>query len=1167
MDLRVGVIFALSSLLGVQVARGQGGTFPPDPFNGMQTTYSVSGADVTASEDHPGFTWSRAIKGTLKTGTLRVSGSAKMGSGFYADVKVTVTAGGKSNVWSSRIKSGSPGFNSESFNVSVPIPDGAAGGGFSIDMTGNYNAGSRGVVVSGEFTAPAGGSKGNNRGSSAGQNQKTVGFDGDYSGRVSSNDANAASGRLQFTVSGNSVHGTVAGQWAGAVQEGEQKQLEESAYSATFSGTVDPNSGRFSSDMAGKIGDVDFAGHLRGQIQGNDGRGTWDAGNEWSKSSGTWSASRPQPLIPGPSSSTDQSTDIIDSPPPGLTNVGDVPGPANLPETGTSIVLPGLLAATTIGIKALLDSRVTPPPVVDYGPADPDTEPPDASDDSTPQADSSPAPTLVAAPADSSSSAAPQPAPITSEYGPEHAQAIQDWQDSSDKYEAMKKQLADFEQGADKTSPQYDALKKQYTDYLDYYKQKADNSSAQADAIAQAVEQDRNTQSLTDSQGNVVKQVVYDPKTGQWYDRETHNIFDPDKWQQTQDQAAKDQAWSQTELDRMAAHRDSFSQQMDQMAQDQKRREAAEQYLNRIGQEAINRGLWNPGGPGDVYGKTRQLVDDLYQGKPIDGAAINQVRHLVNDCFLGRTADESILARPENQDRLVDAAATAFWNTARETITGKGVDGKPNSTVAWASTTALRFGLAVETGLKSEALYSYLNGLYAANDSYQGGATWGQAAVQGSLTTAWEAAPTVLGLVGAHALPKIFPNVSAGIGEMMEPAQQFGNRLTQQATRAVDAATTRAKLFASELSGNLSAEGREAMLATRTQAERALATSDPAELAKLYSDGGMRRLGDLQAQGGLTNEEARALNAKLSPLVKDSVDAATRQTMTEFEERTGVKIEETILGDSGSSARKTGNPNARTDHDITNVTRLNQANVAEYARKNGLSTQHADEELKQLLNDRLADNIDNQMRVKGFSRGANDVDCKVYSGIGSGAGQADSYGYKFTGLRQGVSGEGTRYVTGEGGGVVSNKISGQAVVDQNGLNVRESTGTLPEDPTKFTPDEFKGFSQQQMNAVKSHTDVKSVAKALGRESQLADRMEHMTGSDYSKGQLTDAGLPASPPKPSQELKDLMDIANSINQNPSGAIDTLRAYGYNESTFQAAAQRHMGEFNTAIVGKS
>ncbi|MCL5025267.1 MAG: hypothetical protein M1531_02060 [Chloroflexi bacterium] len=147
------VIFLTGTLL---LANGggvyaEGGTFPGSPFNGMQTTYTISGASIISSTDSAGFTYSRTMKGNLGTGQLRVSGSAKMGSGYYADVVVQVWAGAKQQQWKARIPTGWPGFNSQSFDVAVDIPAGATSGGFSIDMTGVYNAGTRGVVVSGTF--------------------------------------------------------------------------------------------------------------------------------------------------------------------------------------------------------------------------------------------------------------------------------------------------------------------------------------------------------------------------------------------------------------------------------------------------------------------------------------------------------------------------------------------------------------------------------------------------------------------------------------------------------------------------------------------------------------------------------------------------------------------------------------------------------------------------------------------------------------------------------------------------------------------------------------------------------------------------------------------------------------------------------------------------------
>lgn len=140
---------------GAKVKRGAGGSvsgmFPGEPFNGMQISYSASGCSFPNMKDHPGFGTYRRYEGRLGNGTMTVSGTARMGAGFGADLVVSVTAGGKTAEHKAYIKSGSPGFNSESFNLSVPIPDDATTGGFSIVMDGHYSMGGgwRGLGVTG----------------------------------------------------------------------------------------------------------------------------------------------------------------------------------------------------------------------------------------------------------------------------------------------------------------------------------------------------------------------------------------------------------------------------------------------------------------------------------------------------------------------------------------------------------------------------------------------------------------------------------------------------------------------------------------------------------------------------------------------------------------------------------------------------------------------------------------------------------------------------------------------------------------------------------------------------------------------------------------------------------------------------------------------------------
>jgi hypothetical protein len=129
------------------------GQFPGEPFNGMQISYGFSGCSLPEMTDKPGFTTSRTYKGRLGSGTMTVSGSARMGAGYGATLSVSVSAGGEHKEHKVYIKSGFPGFNTASFNLTIPIPATATSGGFGIRMDGEYNAGGRGLVVSGSCTA------------------------------------------------------------------------------------------------------------------------------------------------------------------------------------------------------------------------------------------------------------------------------------------------------------------------------------------------------------------------------------------------------------------------------------------------------------------------------------------------------------------------------------------------------------------------------------------------------------------------------------------------------------------------------------------------------------------------------------------------------------------------------------------------------------------------------------------------------------------------------------------------------------------------------------------------------------------------------------------------------------------------------------------------------
>jgi len=141
-----------------------GDLFPSEPFNGLQLSYSVSGAALNRPEDSEGFTQRRSIKGTIEGNELTVSGLAMAKNGWGATIDVRVSVDGQEDKTFHEEKFPAQGLlddaMSQPFTVTVPIPADAKSASFTIDLTGSFNAGSRGVVVEGNLdrsSAPTGG--------------------------------------------------------------------------------------------------------------------------------------------------------------------------------------------------------------------------------------------------------------------------------------------------------------------------------------------------------------------------------------------------------------------------------------------------------------------------------------------------------------------------------------------------------------------------------------------------------------------------------------------------------------------------------------------------------------------------------------------------------------------------------------------------------------------------------------------------------------------------------------------------------------------------------------------------------------------------------------------------------------------------------------------------
>lgn len=740
-------------------------------------------------------------------------------------------------------------------------------------------------------------------------------------------------------------------------------------------------------------------------------------------------------------------------------------------------------------------------------------------------------------------------------YGADYDAAASARDKALDEYERMKQQWEESERTADKTDPNYERLRQQYQDYMDYLKQQAVASDAQAQAIAAATDQARNTRVLKGVDGREYE-IVWDPKIGQWTNPSSGTIFDPNEFDRWQQDLVKNRQFMDAENEKSRRREDWFSKELDAQAAKHKQEQEAAAYLSRIQQAALKHDLWNPGGPGDVVGKTGQLMKDIYAGKPIDWNAIQAVRKYTGDSISGAVAPESSL---QQQPGFMSTVGDAAAGSIREIITGRDADG--NATLAGTAASVFgRITAGIATGGWSEAAYTAANMGYAQHDAAMKGASDAEIFKAGFKTGVLEAGPTLVGGAVMHYFPKAFPNVAKGIGEMMEPV----GKAVQAADDAVQAGS---KSLSNRLS-KLFNPVPETLQPTRAAVSRVLTSSDPGDLAKLYSEGGMDRLAKLQKAGALSAEEAKALNAQLANRVNQNIDNGVRDTMSRFEAETGVKVKSSTVGDSGSSAKPGGNPKARTDFDSTHSTSFDKADLQTYAEQRSrdlgrpVTLEEANAELQAKFGEQLTENVDRNLRADGFSRGVKDIDYKTYNGIGKGTGPGDAYPPGYTGGRMAVQGKGKIFEVGDDGGIRSHNISGQAVVDQHGLNQQAVTGQLPADPTKFGANEFKDFSSQQVKAVTEHSDVKSLAKAMGREQDLSGRINNMSGNPSAAGDLKAAGLPASPPQLDPKL---VEISNQINRNPSKALKVLQEHGFTEQSFGDAVRADVTRYHSAIGG--
>ncbi|MDO8671534.1 MAG: hypothetical protein Q7O66_08915, partial [Dehalococcoidia bacterium] len=135
-----------------------GGTFPDQPFNGLQIKYSISGATLGTSKEGGSFDWGLTYSGGATTGNvLTVSGTATS-TGCMTELTVSLEGGdARTNppVFRKGPVQASPNPFNESFSISTPIPPDAMGASFNISLIMRCPGGNnRSIGVSGNFAGP-----------------------------------------------------------------------------------------------------------------------------------------------------------------------------------------------------------------------------------------------------------------------------------------------------------------------------------------------------------------------------------------------------------------------------------------------------------------------------------------------------------------------------------------------------------------------------------------------------------------------------------------------------------------------------------------------------------------------------------------------------------------------------------------------------------------------------------------------------------------------------------------------------------------------------------------------------------------------------------------------------------------------------------------------------
>ena len=785
----------------------------------------------------------------------------------------------------------------------------------------------------------------------------------------------------------------------------------------------------------------------------------------------------------------------------------------------------------------------------------------------------------------------PQPPPFNSD---DEKAAWEKAQKARQEAGDMKKQWEESEKSADKSGPDYDKAKKQYDDYIkskedeasaaqgDYDKFKSDAEKKAADEAEAKAYKDQWIQSRQDdlkaaAEEKAHLEAVKRGADGAGFDTSEHQKRLEDLNQRISDlhgQLGKEGAdISYTAADRgVIAPGKEFVEAPEKM----KQQEQLLDKLQKMENAALDHGMAEPGLDGkgaDVYGKVKNLINDMLDGKTLDPAQIAKIRDHIGHRMDGTSADSSKLPPPESP-WYTDIGSMA--NSAIESGRNLGTCSTSDGKMSWTGLGG-RIGIGLLTLGQSEWVFQPLGAAYTMKDAVDKG--------NDSIASAWweGTKEAVKQEIGGRIIGGIFKGgvgafkgmASAEIagenileggakgawGSMKQMGSETVKELTDLGSKEAWKKTGSELIFgkapepgvgtgtSEEASGPTEkgaagespppqeppspkqplTDGEQAKL---DSFKKAAESGDAQQVADLYKNGGMKELTDLQKKGAISGDQMQKVNQVVKQQVNESVEQGTKNAAGEFRDKTGVRVDEVLVGDSGSSAK--GSPaRAKTDADRTLIPKFNESDLKRYAHNNNMSEAQAHDELCQKFAEKHNACVGDELRSRGFANpndavqtASKNVDYKSYDRIGSSSGQNDSYAEGFTNARQSGQGSGQCFKADPEGNLGDPyKVSGQTVVDQNQLNkAKYGAGEVPEEPSSIPPSEIPSVMKQQTDAldpVKGHPDDPvTVAKAVARTEKVANTV-------------------------GESLKDpnLQKAADEIYKNPGRTDAVLRKYGF------------------------